>query len=295
MAAHRYWRIGFGNYVSADVFVAINELELRESIGGADVTGSGTASTKNVIYSTYVPSYAFDNNTAAANSTVFYYSATGNDLAPCYLDYDFGSGVTKDIVEIGYNVPVFGVGFSSTSSCPKGISLWYSDDGLNYTLKWALGRNDMPTWAENTAYSFTADEWDGTNSRGVNMRICTIKQVLDTYPTNVLTGYLGSNTAAPGLCRTIHRTRGWMPYRWLPNSGSGHIAGSTTSLGAPIPRTVFLIDQRSGGVLDRADTLFPDCTYQFDNLDVTRTYTVLGVDNTTIQNDVVYAHVTPVE
>jgi hypothetical protein len=292
MAAYRYWRIGFGSYNGA-AYVSVNELELRESVGGADATGSGTASTKYTVVNPYVPSYAFDNNNAAANTCVF--SNSTNFYAPVFIDYDFGSGVTKDIVEVGYYVPTLGTGFASLTYCPNGISLWYSDDGIDYTLKWALGANDMPTWAATTAYSFTADEWDGTNSRGVNMRIPTISQVRDDYPTNTLVGLLGGNTGAPGLCRTTHPYRGWMPYRLLPGSGSAHIAGSTTSLGSPIPRTVFLIDQHSGAVLERADTSYPDCTYRFDNLDSARTYTVLGVDNTTVQNDVVYAHVTPVE
>jgi hypothetical protein len=240
----------------------------------------------------------FDGNYAGTNSFLGNIALEGSMImGGSFVIYDFGSGVTKDIVEIAYSTPTtYAGGFSSSTYIPNGFSLYYSDDGINWTLKWSLGANDMPTWAVNNTYAFTANEWDGTNSRGVNMRNPTIKQVRDDYPTNVLTGYVGGNSAAAGTARRIHRNRGWMPYRWLGiNAGEAHIAGSTTSLGSPIPRSVYLIEQASGRVLDRADTFYPDCTYQFDGLNTARTYTVLGVDRTTIQNDVVYAHVTPVE
>jgi len=301
MAAHRYWAVKLHKGTDS-TYVACAELEMRESIGGADVTGSGTAVCLQQ-HPTYTVAKLFDGLYTNADIMLGYVAPTSGSYPQygAFITYDFGSGNDKDIVEIAYSMPTsYGGVWASSSYCPGAISLFYSDDGNTWTLLWSIGANDMPTWAVNTTYAFSATAWDGTNSitrlhppNGYRL----YEQYYDTYPTNVIQ-YNSSRGKGPGAIRSTNR--GFLPglraFIHGPLQGTGHIAGSTTSLGSPIPRVVYLIDQHSGAVLERADTHYPtNCEYIFENLDMSRTYTVLGVDRSTSQNDVVYAHVSPVE
>ena len=68
MSAHRYWRILVPPAPDGrpSPTVCINEVELRESIGGIDATGSGTAFA-NYSNAGGAPALAFDN----VNTTYF--------------------------------------------------------------------------------------------------------------------------------------------------------------------------------------------------------------------------------
>lgn len=140
MAAHRYWRI----YIleSAVGWTRICELELRASKGGSDETGSGTAADSSH-FSSYVAAEAFDNDLSAAHSWVANNSGTINLNE--WVSYDFGSGVTKDIVEIAIT-PWSG----EYSRTPSKFALQYSDDNSTwYTLyEWVY------TWANNNQQIF---------------------------------------------------------------------------------------------------------------------------------------------
>jgi hypothetical protein len=94
--AHRYWRVYIGS--NSDPTnpnnISLAEIELRESVGGSDATGSGTATGDSQFSGSFTPSMAFanDGNTTSWASTV--------TTHPHWIAYDFGSGVTKAIVEV---------------------------------------------------------------------------------------------------------------------------------------------------------------------------------------------------
>jgi hypothetical protein len=93
-AASRYWRVR-GDTLGSGTSMSCAELELRETVGGADATGSGTASASSQ-FSSQFPSLAFDNSAAT------FWSGSA-DVAQCsWLKYDFGVGVTKEIAQISY-------------------------------------------------------------------------------------------------------------------------------------------------------------------------------------------------
>jgi len=119
MAAHRYWRI-FSYWVD-EAIVQIAECELRESEGGADVTGSGTASASSEYGAGYEANKGFDN-------TVAVWASANNSYLNQWLKYDFGVGQEKDIVEVA---------IAAQSGLPKRTStefeLQYSDDNTNWT------------------------------------------------------------------------------------------------------------------------------------------------------------------
>lgn len=119
--AHRYWRI----YVTANngsTYTAMCEVQLRASVGGADETGSGTAAASSN-YTSLTPDKAFDNSTVQANGWA------SNGGLPCWLSYDFGVGVTKEIVEVAIHFNVSGF----LDQCPTAWSLQYSDDNSAWT------------------------------------------------------------------------------------------------------------------------------------------------------------------
>ncbi len=93
---YRYWAImnfeGAGGSGFRDMVVV--EAEFRETVGGSDVTGSGTALASASNGGGQVEASAFDNN----NGTLFY---SGYPIPPDqYLGYDFGSGNDVKIAEI---------------------------------------------------------------------------------------------------------------------------------------------------------------------------------------------------
>lgn len=141
MAAHRYWRIYITEKSGAATFSAIEELELRSSAGGADVTGSGTASANNS--SGGAAANAVDNDTG----TIW---ATGAGALPHWWAYDFGAGNDQDIVEVSITSRS-----STAGSAPGAFQLQYSDDGSTWTTR--LFCNVEGVWPVSTTHVFNTD------------------------------------------------------------------------------------------------------------------------------------------
>lgn len=121
MSAHRYWRIFCTQNAGAASFTTANEVEFHTSIGGSDVTGSGTAISggSGSDGAGNDASKAFDNNTG----TQWARTSTTNT----WIGYDFGAGNDQDIVELavtngGYDGRVI-----------QNCSLDYSDNGSTWT------------------------------------------------------------------------------------------------------------------------------------------------------------------
>lgn len=126
--AHRYWRIYVGSDSSGGIgaLTAIAEMEMRESVGGSDATGSGTASASST-FSGFSAGGAFAND---ANTTEW---ASNNIGLPAWLAYDFGSGVTKAIVEVGITSRLGG----NVGQGPGAFKIQSSDDNwTTYNEEW---------------------------------------------------------------------------------------------------------------------------------------------------------------
>lgn len=116
---HRYWRLNVTtNYGNATTL--FEEVELREAPGGADVTGSGTASGGGG-YTGGAPSAAFDGSTALA------YNPSGSSG---WLKYDFGLGNDKAIVEVALIT-----GNTTLTALIKNFTLEWSDDDSAWTTQ----------------------------------------------------------------------------------------------------------------------------------------------------------------
>lgn len=94
--AYRYYRIEALTQVYNGVqwHIQVSEIELRLSSGGADETGSGTASASSY-YSTYLPSKAVDDDT-----NTFWSCYNPSSQTTEWWQYDFGAGNAKAITHI---------------------------------------------------------------------------------------------------------------------------------------------------------------------------------------------------
>ena len=134
---HRYWRVWIT--AVAGFYHAIAEVELRESVGGADQTGAGTASAHNSLYG--APSNAVDNDTGT------FWQAFDNSF-PAWWKYDFGSGVTKALQEISIT-PRTG----DYNRAPSAFDIeWSDDDSIwesvgSFTHSWADATPQVFAWS----------------------------------------------------------------------------------------------------------------------------------------------------
>jgi hypothetical protein len=142
MAAHRYWRIYITNTTGSASFLDIREIEMRTSIGGADVTGSGTA-TASTQGSGFEAPKAFDNN-----SSTTWFTNIGTNPLPQWIKYDFGAGSDKDIVEVALQC------WAATEH-PSCWELQYSDDNLTWSRSFLV--ESSLGWSANEWRSFSAN------------------------------------------------------------------------------------------------------------------------------------------
>lgn len=139
-ASHRYWRILCRVPSGSGSFFGLSEVELRETPGGADVTGSGTASASST--QAGAPAQAFDNNTTTTMWQADYTSPNSE-----WLKYDFGAGTKKDITEVVLYPDKDGV-----QRTPGEFDIQWSDDDVAWTTAWS-GTN--LTWSVGTGVVFT--------------------------------------------------------------------------------------------------------------------------------------------
>lgn len=129
--AYRYWRTKFSNCMSNVYTVA--ELTMAIALGGSNQCSGGTG-----LASSGTIGSALDANT----STFWSSSTTGNYE---YIGYDFGSGVTKQIIEISLlsrqdNTPFF-------QQWPRTIMVEAGSDGINWLPIWTVN-NSLQTYTD---------------------------------------------------------------------------------------------------------------------------------------------------
>lgn len=120
MSAHRYWRIYITKTCSpVSGYCTLMELQLRTTIGGSSVApGSGGTATSSGDEFGWVPANAFDGSISGNG----WHSPGGS--GPWWLQYDFGAGNEKDIVEIALTGQA-----GNTNRTPSSFLFQYSDDG----------------------------------------------------------------------------------------------------------------------------------------------------------------------
>lgn len=148
-ANHRYWRLrpdslGAGNTMSC------GEMEMRSTAGGADQTGSGTASARTT-FSTQTADKAFDNNAST------FWSGNADAADSSWLAYDFGAGVTKDIQQISFSARNDGSFFDDQS--PRAGWVESSADFINWISRWTF--SGLGAWTNGQTKVFGAASASG--------------------------------------------------------------------------------------------------------------------------------------
>jgi F5/8 type C domain len=137
---HRYWRLYITQTLTNNSF-NIAEVELRSTAGGADQTGSGTASASPGTPTGGVPANCFDNN-----ATTTFHSPGGS--MPAWLIYDFGAATPKDIMQVMIQAHPSNAGYS-----PIDFEVQFSDDNSVWTKLW--GVTGSTGWAAGEIRVFT--------------------------------------------------------------------------------------------------------------------------------------------
>jgi hypothetical protein len=136
VSGHRYWRILFGNghFPSSGW---LQEVELRSTVGGADITSPSTTRTQVDI----INAHLCHDNTAGASAEI---SASAN---PATVTFDFGAGNTPSVVQVAITAG------ATQNFIPWGHVL-YSDDGTNFTLAYEF--TTTTAWTANEQRTFAA-------------------------------------------------------------------------------------------------------------------------------------------
>lgn len=144
MSAHRYWRIlMYYAQSGGDGTLGISEIEMRETNGGSNAIGSGTAAASSSLNSSFLPAKAVDGNTATMWIST-------NNSADAWWSYDFGSGVTKDIVEVKLSNRTD----SFYGEVSKKFDIQFSDDNSAWTTYWS--RDYSPGYKSGSFWSAAA-------------------------------------------------------------------------------------------------------------------------------------------
>lgn len=134
---HRYWRLLCTAVPlwNGAPYVALAEIELRESSGGADVTGAGAASASSALLygaQAYTAGRAFDNSTDIDSI----WHSDGSAL-PQWIAYDFGAGNTRAIREVVITPR------DIVDQAPTSFAVQWSDDGSAWTTERSF---DYASW-----------------------------------------------------------------------------------------------------------------------------------------------------
>lgn len=280
MAAHRYWRLHISR-TGGNTSVAVGELILATAPSGAQAATGGTASASSTYAIDYGVSEAFDGTTSAANFWLSSSQGMPGGHGREYLQYDMGVGGGIDVVEVRlyYN----GSG-SGANTYPSNLALFYSDDGINWTLQRAWG-GLVFTDGETKTLDATALPSNQIFNRVVLQRDYRRNAAANSGPAPAVSRVLPHHLIGLGARHSA------APAAMTPWSGQYFIAGSTTVLGMPFARRVDLVEQRSG-LLVRTFYTKADGAFLFDWIGP-GPWTLIGVDNSAEQNSVVYAHVPP--
>lgn len=130
--SYRFWRIFMLNNNGDPYFLALNEVELRGSVGGADLTSTTTPVVASSFYSgTYDPKYTVDNSL----STTPLWVSTLQSVTNQWLRYDLGTPTAIAQVAMCFNDP------NGPGRSPKDLRIEGSNDGMTFTTVKAFPGN----------------------------------------------------------------------------------------------------------------------------------------------------------
>lgn len=149
---HRYWRVYVTAVSGGALSCSCAELELHNSIGGANLIGSGTLASSSQA-STFSGTNAIDGNAST------YWMSSG--VAPAWLSYDFGSGTSYAIDEISWTAR----NDASANQSPSAFLVQFADDNVNWVTWWQI--SDTSAWSLGQKKTWSLVSGTGTNALGI--------------------------------------------------------------------------------------------------------------------------------
>jgi hypothetical protein len=138
MAAYQQWRINF-TANNGGTNLRVVEFQFRETAGVSQTFSGGTASAGEEASATYSAAKAADNDTATE------WRSVGDDS---WWAYDYGAGVTKDIVEVTIRIPASGETYA-----PRDFTLEYNTGGSTWVA--AATATLVEGWTSGQTKTFT--------------------------------------------------------------------------------------------------------------------------------------------
>lgn len=270
MAAHRYWRLVIWRVQSNSQNAKVNEIIFATTPGGTQAAVGGVATASSQFNTTYTPDKAFNGIQSSADywqSANEYMGIAGSTpyQGQGWLQYDMGAGNAIDVVEMRIYIHTA----NTVIGPPRDFSLFYSDNGVNFTHLFSAGGQ---AWSDGETKTFDVTTFNSSPRR-----------VMHTLQNRYNAG-------------AVSEPNRWRNLRSFSNntifSGPNYIAGSTVNMGEPFSRRVDLLEQKSG-LLARSVYSGDDGTFIFENIGP-GPWSVVGVDETASQNSVIYAHVNSV-
>lgn len=264
---------GVSSFNIKNIILAESELGPQAAVGG-DAIPISSVSTAIIAQLIFDPSYEIINSFGS-------YSSEGIPWAEVpSLIYTMPNGSSIDLYEVsillGTRIPftyprVIAVYGSNNLTSWDVVGLWVVDSWNDDDQRVSFRLQDSITLSAQSFQQLNFNKL--TLSSGPN------------YPQNQ-SQKVGFNAQSMLGGRSVLR-------RMNPFTGDCFIAGSTTSLGFPIPRQADLYHQETGSLVARVQTS-SDGYFIFDRIKKDR-YQVVGVDRTGEQNSVIYANVESVK
>lgn len=148
MAAHRYWRVNVSSCDGArgEEKLQVVEFQFRETAGVSQTFSGGTSSASSEFSASFNAAKASDDNATTRWSCAA-------SVASAWWKYDYGSGVTKDIVEVTIRIPTTSDDAAALRQAPRNFTLEWSDDDSAWTV--AATMTEVSPWTSGETKTFT--------------------------------------------------------------------------------------------------------------------------------------------
>lgn len=122
---YRYWRLYVTALNSSGTQIRINEVELRGSVGGADLTTSSTPVFESTFLDNEEGATYPGSNTVDGDATFSYWMSAAGFSPPHWVRFDLATA--KTVAQVAINAS------SSGSECPRDFKIQGSADGSSWT------------------------------------------------------------------------------------------------------------------------------------------------------------------
>jgi len=184
VTTHRYWRVRALTNSGNPTYVGIADLQMRESVGGADVTTEGFA-IEGSHFSTFEDTLAFDANLTGT----WWLTLLSNAPEDAWVGQDFGLGNEKTIAEIVLTARTDASNFNQMVDT---FEVEYSDDAITWT---SLYSGNAGTWTSGSSQTFALPDQNATA-----IQFGELTPVgAGGYATTSADGTYGEFTAASGI------------------------------------------------------------------------------------------------